>query len=76
MPSDHLRAGQFCFDACYNPRRTRFLLDAQQAGATVMNGLYMSLYQGVRQFELWTGKKAPIDLMKRELETAVAEMRS
>jgi shikimate 5-dehydrogenase len=27
----------------------------------------MLLYQGVAQFELWTGRKAPVDIMREKL---------
>lgn len=53
--------------ACYNPAKTQFLLDAERAGGKILNGLDMSLYQGAAQIELWTGKKAPVDAMRREL---------
>jgi shikimate dehydrogenase len=32
-----------------------------------MNGLGMSLYQGVAQIELWTGREAPVEVMRQEL---------
>ena len=62
-----LKANQFCFDACYNPAKTQFLLDAEAQGCKILNGLGMSLYQGAAQIELWTGKKAPVDAMRQEL---------
>ena len=62
-----LHRGQFCFDACYNPAKTRFLLDAEEQGCEIMNGLAMSLRQGARQIELWTGRQAPVEVMRKEL---------
>ena len=56
LPKEYLQPSQFCFDACYNPDKTRFLLDAEEKGCQVLNGLGMSLYQGVAQVELWSGK--------------------
>ncbi len=67
MPKEFMKAEQFYFDACYNPDKTQFLLDAEEVGATILNGLGMSLYQGAAQIELWTGKEAPIDAMKQKL---------
>ena len=67
VPKELLRSDQLCFDACYNPARTQFLLDAQEQGCPVMNGLGMSLYQGVAQIELWTGREAPVEVMRQEL---------
>lgn len=62
-----LKADQFCFDACYNPAKTQFLLDAEAQGCKILNGLGMSLYQGAAQIELWTGEKAPVEAMRQEL---------
>lgn len=67
IPAAALRAGQLCFDACYNPAKTRFLADAEERGCTVMNGLEMSLWQGARQIELWTGRQAPTAAMREAL---------
>ena len=62
-----LKPNQFCFDACYNPAKTQFLLDAEAQGCKILNGLGMSLYQGAAQIELWTGHKAPVEAMRQEL---------
>lgn len=72
VPKEYLREGQLCFDACYNPAETKFLRHARGKGLKTLNGLWMSLYQGVAQVELWTGKKAPIDAMRDELLTILA----
>ena len=67
IPKELLSPRQLCFDACYNPARTRFLLDAEARGCPILNGLGMSLYQGVAQIELWTGREAPVEIMRQEL---------
>lgn len=67
IPKDYLRPGHLCFDATYNPSKTRFLVEAEEMGCTIMNGLGMSLYQGAEQIELWSGKAAPIEAMRQEL---------
>jgi shikimate dehydrogenase len=54
-------------DIVYAPSETRLLREAQQAGCKTVKGAYMLLYQGVAQFELWTGRKAPVDVMKEIL---------
>jgi len=73
LPPEYIRPGQFYFDACYNPARTRFLENAEKAGCPVLNGLTMSLYQGTAQVELWSGKKAPVEAMGQELQKILAE---
>jgi shikimate dehydrogenase len=51
-------------DIVYNPLETKLLADAREVGAKTINGIDMLIYQGAASFELWTGKKAPIDVMK------------
>ena len=48
-------------DIIYNPRETRLLKEARQAGCRVMNGMYMLLYQGAEAFRLFTGMEMPVD---------------
>lgn len=74
ISSIYLRKDQFCFDACYNPAKTQFLLDAESKGCRTLNGLEMSLFQGMAQVSLWTGQDAPEDEMRAELERIMAEM--
>ena len=51
------------FDAVYNPNETVLLSEAIKAGAKPVYGIKMLLYQGAESFEIWTGRKAPIDVM-------------
>jgi len=57
-------------DVVYNPWPTPLLKLAQKAGAHILGGLPMLVYQGAASFELWTGKKAPIDIMLDKAEEA------
>lgn len=45
------------FDVIFNPAKTKFLSDAENKGAKIIGGINMMIYQGVKAFELWTGKK-------------------
>lgn len=54
-------------DLVYNPPETALLKNAKARGAKRLSGLGMLLYQGVVAFEIWTGKKAPVLVMKRAL---------
>lgn len=58
--------GLFVFDVVYNPRETRLLREAREAGCQTSNGMYMLLYQGAASFELWTGKEMPVDIIKEK----------
>src|SRR5215831_4640810 len=56
-------------DIVYNPRNTQLLLDARAAGCCTIPGLEMFLHQATAQFELWTNKAAPTDVMRAVLES-------
>lgn len=75
VPKEYIQSSQFCFDACYNPDKTQFLMDAEEKGCQILNGLGMSLYQGVAQVELWTGKKGPVEAMRKELMDILEEQK-
>ena len=60
------------YDLVYNPPETPLLRDAARAGATTLGGLPMLVYQGAASFELWTGRKAPIEVMLRSAQAALA----
>ena len=55
------------YDMIYRPAETPFLQVATNAGCRVANGLGMLLYQGARALELWTDRKAPIEVMREAL---------
>ena len=71
VPSDLLKPGLVVFDAVYNPIKTRLLGEAEQAGAKTISGLGMLAWQGALAFEKWTGLKAPVELMRKELIKAL-----
>lgn len=56
------------YDLIYNPSPTPLLQLAQRAGANILGGLPMLVYQGVASFELWTQRKAPVDIMLKKAE--------
>ena len=76
LPEEYVRKDVYYFDACYNPDKTQFLLNAEKAGAKFLNGLSMSLYQGTEQIRLWTGEDAPEDAMRDELLTILEEKKN
>ncbi|MBI4331758.1 MAG: shikimate dehydrogenase [Chloroflexi bacterium] len=59
------------YDLVYNPAETLFLREARKAGARTLGGLPMLVYQGAAAFELWTGKKAPVDIMFEAARSAL-----
>lgn len=58
-------------DLIYSPRETRFLRGARLRGHRTLNGVGMLVGQGAKAFEIWTGCKAPVSVMRRALETAL-----
>lgn len=62
---DVLKDHMVVMDVVYNPLRTKLIKDAENAGCTVIDGLSMFVNQGAAQFELFTGVKAPVELMRR-----------
>ena len=70
IPGSIVPSGLLVLDLIYN--RTRFLREAEAAGATTMDGETMLLHQGAAAFKLWTGQDAPLDVMS----TALAEARA
>ena len=65
------RAGAV-FDMIYRPAETALLRSARAAGCRTANGRGMLLHQGAKALELWTGRKAPLEIMRQALETALA----
>ena len=65
VPLDNLRKDLAVFDAIYNPITTLLIKSAKDQGAKTLGGIKMFLYQGVEAFELWTKKKAPVEVMEK-----------
>jgi shikimate dehydrogenase len=59
------------YDLIYHPVRTLFLRQAERAGAKIINGLPMLVYQGIESFYLWTGLKPEgeevLEIIKRSV---------
>lgn len=72
---EYLHKNLFCYDTCYNPEKTEFLLNAESRGCKIMNGLEMAICQGASQIKLWTGISAPLDVMRSEVNTLGLERR-
>ena len=62
-----LRPDLCVMDIVYSPVETELLKEAKAAGARVIGGAGMLLYQGAASFEVWTGVSAPVEVMRRAL---------
>ena len=63
-PREALKAGMLVFDAVYNPPETRLLREAKAAGCRTLSGIDWFVNQAALQFELWTGRSAPREVME------------
>ncbi len=68
---------KYVFDLVYNPAETALVKMARAKELQVIPGLEMFVQQGARQFEIWTGKPAPMAEMAyvvaKALERQAAE---
>lgn len=71
-----LEGGRLVYDLVYNPLRTRLMRDADRAGCTVIGGLDMLVAQAGAQFEWWTGRPAPRDVMRAAAERRLISMQT
>ena len=69
VPVSFLHSQLAVMDIVYNPRETQLLKNAKRAGCKTIPGLEMFLNQAAVQFELWTHHPAPVDVMRRVLES-------
>jgi 3-dehydroquinate dehydratase/shikimate dehydrogenase len=57
------------FDMVYNPPITRLLRFAADQGKTIIQGTTMFLAQAAKQFEIWTGHRAPAEVFEEKLHS-------
>lgn len=74
VPRELLPRFSVVMDIVYAPLQTRLLREAAAAGCGTVDGLAMLLYQGAAQFELWTGKEAPLEIMREVLSKALPQL--
>ena len=65
IKADNISDKSLVYDLVYNPGVTPLLMEAKKAGATIMTGIWMLVYQGAIAFEKWTSMEAPIEIMFR-----------
>jgi shikimate dehydrogenase len=57
-------SGATLYETVYRPLKTRLMRDAEKDGLRTFGGIGMLVYQGAAAYEVWTGRKAPVDVMK------------
>ena len=75
MPVDpeKLQSGKVVMDIIYNPLETKLLSESKKIECTTVDGVSMFVYQGVAQFEMWTGVKAPVATMRSVVLKSLGE---
>ena len=63
VPAQLFRPGQAVFDIVYTPLETKLLADARARGLQTISGVEMFINQAVLQFEKFTGRAAPEEVM-------------
>ena len=71
VPAEWLQPGQVVCDLTYNPRETVLLKAARSRGAKAVDGTGMLVHQGAIAFEIWTGRPAPVEVMRSALLAAL-----
>lgn len=62
--AEQLKGLKLVYDLVYNPLETRLIREAKSAGVPYIGGLEMLVAQGVKQFEIWTGKEPSVEKMR------------
>ncbi len=60
------------FDCIYNPEQTLLVKHARQAGCNVITGLDMFVRQAAKQFKLFTGVDADLELLRNVIKRATS----
>lgn len=66
-----LHPGIRVYDLVYNRPATKLVEEASRMKLHAMTGTGMLLHQGAISFNLWTEKKAPLEIMKKALKDAL-----
>jgi shikimate dehydrogenase len=67
IAADLLRPDLSVLDLVYRPSPTRLVRDARRVGAVARGGAVILLAQAAHSFALWTGRAAPVDVMREAL---------
>jgi shikimate dehydrogenase len=57
----------FLFEMIYRPSETKMMRLARKSKSQTVNGMNMLLHQGAKAFEIWTHRKAPLNVMRQAL---------
>lgn len=73
IPEELVAKADAVMDMVYNPSDTPLVRLAKKYRVKTVPGIDMLLHQGARAFEIWTGRKAPIEIMRAQLLEAIGK---
>ena len=71
----HLKPSMIVFDTVYNPESTLLVKEARNQNCRVVTGVEMFVRQAAFQYQLFSGEKPPMDVMRDELKRAIGPVR-
>lgn len=72
---NYLKPSMTVFDTVYNPESTLLVKEAREAGCTVVTGVEMFVRQAALQYQLFTGKPAPTQVMRDTLKRIIGPVK-
>lgn len=72
LPQRYIKKDMLVFDTIYNPLETRLLKEAKAAGAAVISGVEMFIYQAMAQHEIFTSAPADEKVMRQAVFNRLA----
>ena len=72
LPAKLIPSNLLVFDTVYGPGCEKFRREVETAGAKFTDGLGMLLHQGAEAFSLWTGREAPLEVMRQALQSSLS----
>ncbi|MDO8553773.1 MAG: shikimate dehydrogenase [Candidatus Micrarchaeota archaeon] len=72
IPGELLRKNTVILDANYS-KKTALIEDALTKGCKIIDGTEWLFFQGLRAFEIFTGKTAPADIMQKAIHKKVPD---
>lgn len=74
-PPGTFKPKMVAFDCVYHPEQTLFLKQAREHECTVVTGVDMFVRQAAVQFEYYTGKPAPSELMRQIIKSKFSPLK-
>ncbi len=74
VPPSILKAGSTVLDVVFIPPESKLIQDAESHGCVAIPGTRMLVHQAAHQFELYTGHKAPFEVMEEALLERIQDL--